>query len=278
MRIKNIIGVFLVLLAFPLNAQIFNFSLRTNNQQVIDEAMAGAFVRINQSYELCDTVKNEHFGRNKKDYFSIVPFVGIETEKGLVFPSAALLPWTYDNDFDEYKDKYKPLVTYTKLSLLNCPNKSVRSVSDNLSGNKITNLLTVLNDSTQTTNGLKVDSIAGTKNGWLIWITSDANFAENDSVRLNSIMKKIEVPADGEFLRIEKPEISGTVYGGIYATPIQTGIGQITFTLTGVMVLDDKGWVLDFPFIKEHKEGVTLTTIDKSGGKRKLNPLKKKRK
>lgn len=75
MRIKNIIGVFLVLLAFPLNAQIFNFSLRTNNQQVIDEAMSGAFVRINQSYELCDTVQNEHFGRNEKDYFSIVPFV-----------------------------------------------------------------------------------------------------------------------------------------------------------------------------------------------------------
>lgn len=278
MRIKNIIGVFLVLLAFPLNAQIFNFSLRTNNQQVIDEAMSGAFVRINQSYELCDTVQNEHFGRNEKDYFSIVPFVGIETENGLVFPSAALTPWTYDNDFDEYDGKYKPLVTKTKLSLLNCTNKSVRSISDNLSGAKITNLLTVLNDSTQTTNGLKVDSIAGVKNGWLIWITSEANLAENDSMRLNSIKKEIEVPIDGEFLRIEKPEVSGTVYGGIYVTPIQIGIGQVAFTLTGVMVLDDEGWVLDFPFIKEPQQTKTLTPIGKIGGKGTLNPLKKKKK
>ena len=278
MRIKNIVGAFLVLFALPLNAQIFNFSLRTNNQQVIDEAMSGAFVRINQSYELCDTIQNEHFGRNEKDYFSIVPFVGIETENGLVFPSAALSPWTYDNDFDEYDGKYKPLVTNTKLSLLNCSNKSVRSISDNLSGNKITNLLTVLNDSTQTTNGLKVDSIAGVKNGWLIWITSEANLAENDSVRLNSIKKEIEVPIDGEFLRIDKPEVSGTVYGGIYVTPVQIGIGQVAFTLTGVMVLDNEGWVLDFPFIKGPQQTKTLTPIGKIGGKGTLNPLKKKKK
>lgn len=137
--------------------------------------------------------------------------------------------------------------------------------------------MTALSDSTQTTNGLKIDSIAGVKNGWLIWITSESNLADNDSVRLNSIKKEIEVPVDGEFLRIEKPDISGTVYGGIYVTPQQTGIGQIAFTLTGVMVLDDEGWVLDFPFIKEQRETKALTPIDKLGGKGKLNPLKKKK-
>ncbi len=277
MKSKYFCLTLLILSALPLNAQIFNFSLRTNNQQLIDEAMAGAFVKINQAYELCDTVQNEHFGRNEKDYFSIVPFIGVETEQGLVFPSAALTPWTYDNDFDEYKGKYKPIVTDTKLSLLNCRDKAVRSISDKLSGTTVSNFLTALSDSTQTTNGLKIDSIAGVKNGWLIWITSESNLADNDSVRLNSIKKEIEVPVDGEFLRIEKPDISGTVYGGIYVTPQQTGIGQIAFTLTGVMVLDDEGWVLDFPFIKEQRETKALTPIDKLGGKGKLNPLKKKK-
>ena len=37
------------IVSLPTTAQIFNFSLRTNNQQLIDEALAGAFVRINQS-------------------------------------------------------------------------------------------------------------------------------------------------------------------------------------------------------------------------------------
>ena len=44
------------------------------------------------------------------------------------------------------------------------------------------------------------------------------------------------------------------------------------------MVLDDEGWVLDFPFIEERKETKTLTPIDKLGEKGNLNPLKKKRK
>ena len=61
-------------------------------------------------------------------------------------------------------------------------------------------------------------------------------------------------------------------------TPVQIGIGQVAFTLTGVMVLDDEGWVLDFPFIEERKETKTLTPIDKLGEKGNLNPLKKKRK
>lgn len=275
MKTKIIILLLGVLFAMPLKAQIFNFSLRTNNQQLIDEAMVGAFVKINQAYELCDTVQNEHFGRNEKDYFSIIPFIGIETERGLVFPKAALSPWTYDNDFEEYQNRYKPLVTESKLCSLNVGEKSERSLNGNLSGSQASKYISVLTDSVQFSNGLKVDTIPGIKKGWLIWIASESDIVDNDSVRFNSIKKEIEVPVDGEFLRIDKPDIAGTVYGGIYVTPVQTGIGQITFTLTGVMVLDDEGWVLDFPFIEETK---VLTPIGKLGEKGNLNPLKKKRK
>lgn len=62
----------MTIVALPATAQIFNFSLRTNNQQLIDEALSRAFVRINQSYELCDTVKDEHFGRDGKDNTSVI--------------------------------------------------------------------------------------------------------------------------------------------------------------------------------------------------------------
>ena len=110
MKIKSHILVLMACVSLQTTAQIFNFSLRTNNQQLIDEALAGAFVRINQSYELCDTIKDEHFGRGGKDYFSIIPFIGVQTEQGLIFPSAALRPWSCDKDFAEYDGQYKPLV------------------------------------------------------------------------------------------------------------------------------------------------------------------------
>lgn len=271
--------ILMTVAALPATAQIFNFSLRTNNQQLIDEALAGAFVKINQSYELCDTVKDEHFGRDGKDYFSIIPFVGIETERGLVFPSATLIPWSYDNDFKEYQGLYKPLATETNISVLNNSKDDItQDVPLPFLGKDLSKHLSVLCDSTQGHKGLKVDTVPGAKNGWLIWLSANSNLTEIDSVRFTSIKKDIEVPIDGGFLHIDKPEISETVYGGIYVTPIQTSIGQLTFTLTGVMVFDEEGWVLDFPFIKQPKENKTLTPINGISGGAKLNPLKKKRK
>lgn len=165
----------MAVISLPSMAQIFNFSLRTNNQQLIDEALSGAFIRINQSYELCDTIKNEHFGREGKDYFSIVPFIGIETERGLIFPSSTLQPWNSDNDFDEYKNQYKPILTETKLNLLNNRTELIpRDLKSLISGLELTRHLTILSDSTQIHEGLKVDTIPGTKNGWLIWLSSNA--------------------------------------------------------------------------------------------------------
>lgn len=266
----------MAIVALPATAQIFNFSIRTNNQQLIDEALAGAFVRINQSYELCDTVKDEHFGRDGKDYFSIIPFIGIETERGLIFPSATLKPWSCDNDFNKYEGQYKPLLTGSKLDILNnSKDLVVRNVKGPFDGDSISEYLCALNDTTQNNRGLKVDTLPGLKNGWLIWLSSNSNLTESDSVRFTSIKKDIEVPIDGGFLHIDKPEISGIVYGGIYVTPIQSDIGQITFSLTGVMVLDEEGWVIEFPFVREPEKKKTLTPINKIAGK-KLNNLKKK--
>ncbi len=276
---KSLFLAMMAVVSLPSIAQIFNFSLRTNNQQLIDEALSGAFIRINQSYELCDTIKNEHFGREGKDYFSIVPFIGIETERGLIFPSSTLQPWNSDNDFGEYKNQYKPLVTETKINSLNNRKALIhRELKSPISGLELTKYVTLLSDSTQTHEGLKVDTVPGTKNGWLIWLSSNANLAQSDSVRFTSIKKDIEVPVDGGSLHIDKPEISETVYGGIYVTPIQSSIGQLTFTLTGVMVLDEEGWVLDFPFITKPVENKSLTPIKGINGNTKLNPLKKKRK
>lgn len=279
MKIKSLILILMTIVALPTTAQILNFSLRTNNQQLIDKALAGAFVRINQSYELCDTVKDEHFGRNGKDYFSIISFIGIETEQGLIFPSTTLKPWTYDNDFNEYKGKYKPLVTESKINILNHRvGYAVRNVELPFTGTSLSKYLSIYNDSIQHNQGLKIDTIPGSKNGWVIWLSSNSTLSETDSVRFTSIKKDIEVPTDGGSLHIEKLETNETVFGGIYVTPVQSSIGQLTFTLTGIMVLDEDSWVLDFPFMKTPKEVKILTPINGLSGGGKLNPLKKKRK
>ena len=273
MKLHKILFTIIVLTSFSMSAQLFNFSLRTNNQQLIDDALAGAFVRINQSYELCDTVNDAHFGRDGKDYFSIISFIGVETESGLLFPTATLKPWTYDKAFKDYQNKYQPLLTSTKITRLNggC-DVEFNSI---LVGDSIKHTLSILNNSTK---GLRIDTVPGEKEGWIIWLSSNESLAANDTVRLTSIKKNIDVPIDGEHLTIDNPDISETVYGGVYVTPKQTAVGQITFELTGVMVMNEDSWDIIFPFIEAKMEPKILTPIISPLQSGKLNPLKPKKK
>lgn len=272
---KYILAIVSVFMALPASAQLFNFNLRTNNQQLIDEAMTDVFVRVEQYYELCDTIKNEHFGRNEKDYFNIVPFIGIQTVKGIVLPSNALRPWSNDNDFAEYKDYYQPLITKTNIITLNSNTTHKHTLPQSAEKTDISKHLTILRDSTTNT-GLKIDTIPGKKRGWLIWLSSDSNLSETDSLKFTSIQKDIEVPNDGGYLYIEKPEISETFYGGIYVTPIRTSVGELSFFLTGIIVLVNDEWVISIPFIEKTKENTILTPINGNNDWNKLNSLKKK--
>ncbi len=111
----------------------------------------------------------------------------------------------------------------------------------------------------------------------MIWLSSDKDIADIDSLKIISIKKEIEVPSDGECLPIDTPEVSGNIYGGIYVTPVQTGVGQLTFTLSGVMVLDEEEWIIYLPLIDIPKQKVKLTPIAGIREKHGLNQLKKRK-
>lgn len=260
------------------NAQLFNFSLRTNNQQVIDIALDGAFAKVNQSYELCDTISNEHFGRNDNNYFSIIPFLGIETERGLCVPIEIMKPWLMDKDFDEYQNRYQPLVTGTKYSTLNSKSAQIRSFNTPIIADSICDGVAIFSDTTFVNRGLKVDTIQGSKDGWLIWLSTTGTLNECDSIKITSIHKTIEISTDDK-LSVDAPDNIGTNVGGIFITPSQTNVGQVTFLLSGILVKSEDEWNLVFPFLQSKVDvKKPLTPISGSAPKNQFNQLKKKRK
>ncbi len=279
MKTKYILLVGFAIIAMPMSAQIFNFSLQTNSQQLIDEALSGAFVKITQSYRLYDTINDEYLGRNGADYFNKVPFLGIKTERGLIVPSTVEQPWTCDEDFNKYQGKYKPILSESSLSPLNAePGSTIPIHTPFTVVDEIDDGISIVNDSTYCDTGLKVDSISGHKNGWFIWLSSN-NFDYVDSIRLTSISEAIEVPDDGKSIDIDPPglwETAETVYGGIYVTPIQTAIGEVSLYVTGYMVEGNDGWKLIFPFVKTGTKEIMLTPIDNGLGN--FNPSKSKKK
>ncbi|MCD8208048.1 MAG: hypothetical protein LUD72_08940 [Bacteroidales bacterium] len=243
-----------------MSAQIFNFSLRNTNQQLLDEAFSGAFVKITQSYELCDTVTNDHFGRDGKDYFNKISFVGIKTERGLIVPAEVEHPWTCDRDFDEYRGKYKPLLTESSIMGLNVEVGTAVTNRVPFVGDKIADGVSLVSDSTYFSTGMQVDSISGQKRGWFVWLLSD-NFEGADSVRVTSLSEPMDVPSDGKPANVDLPDFTETLRGGIYVTPVQTAIGQVALQLVGYMVYKDDKWQLVFPFIRTFQEEKRLTPI-----------------
>ena len=264
--------------ALPVVAQIFNFSLRSNNEQLIDEALSGAFFRINQSYELCDTVNDEHFGRGGKDYFSIIPFIAVNTEKGVLMPSNILTPWDLDQDFSKYEGIYKPIVTASSVTSFDRVNSADAFSLFPIKGVSVSPDFLLSKDFDRVKNGLPVDSLAGMKKGWLVWLSSKKEENSSDSLKFLSIRKNIEVQDGMDFLSVPSPDITEPVYGGIYVTPSQSSVGQLTFSLTGVIVRDKDGWRLEFPFLKPVREEKSLTPIRTLPSNDKSIPLKKKKK
>lgn len=276
MKIKTIFTAASLIMALSSAAQPLSFSFRTNNQQLIDDALDGTFVKVCRYYELCDTVNHEFFGRNDKDYFNIIPFIGIKTERGIVLPIAAEKPWINDEDFYEYHKSYKPIISKTTVSNLNA---KVRENRVDLLHHQATTMgeyLTLFSDSTTTNYGLYVDSVSGAKEGWLIWLSSEDDLINVDSIHLTCFKKRMEVIYNENGWEIDKPELKGNIYGGIYVTPRQTSIGQITFYLTGVVVSDEKSTRIIFPFIKKSvKSKKSLTPITNNGREDLMNSFKK---
>lgn len=273
---RIILYIFIVLgLGFSAHGQLLNLAFRSNNQQILEDAIKGSFIKVVQSYELCDTTSNERFGREGNSYFSQIPYLGIETSEGLILPIEALTPWCKDEDFAKYEGKYKPLLTETNfqaLDLLAPSRENVPSLID--SNNTIDmNRFVCFNDSVTDNLGLLVDSIPGQKTGWLIWATSPKTFNQSDSIKVISIRRDISIPDNASPITVEKPNTEDEIIGGIYIVPVQTKIGQINLYISGILNLNENEWEIFFPFISEpKKEEKPLTPVKSREGWNQLKP------
>lgn len=273
-NLKIILGVALLCMGLTAEAQIFNFAFRSNNQQILEDALKGAFVSIIQSYELCDSATNERFGREGKSYFSRIPFLGIETTNGLITENRIITPWQLDEDFKKYEGKYIPVLTESTFEALDSETQFRLNAPAliNSENSRQLNGFVCFNDSTEQTQGLEVDSTAGLKNGWVIWVSSTKN-NEDGNIKLCPIRRDIEISEEGTPINIEAPTDEDTIIGGIYVIPVQKKIGQVNLLISGVLYSSDDEWQIKFPFLSPFKqEEKPLTPVKRREG---LNELPK---
>lgn len=270
-------------------AQFSGFSLKTENQELIERAMDKCFSIIEQCYQLEDTITHQRFGRYGNEDFGKNRTLAVNIGNDYVFDVSVLVPWLSDDNYVRYKDSHKPVLSRSFIMEFNDSiKKSIELIPDTVS-NGFDGFISVT-DTVSKVNGLKPVRYAEPKDGWVIWVSCDSTIKDYDlsqNVDLVIYKKNIEFSQDSLSYKIDKPNTDQNIWGGIVIVPEQTAIGQLTFNLGGIInynsIKDE--WRL-IPFsgdtenvkVSEHVNELTPldVTIEEKGNKKKNKKKPKK--
>lgn len=290
---KNIILTILITISCTANAQLidFNFSLSTDNQELIRKSLEKSLIIVNSSYQLKDTVTNEYYGRLGRDEFGHIYSIGIKVKGGYYLSDKAVRPWMYDSNFNRYKETHLPVfykIYYKELqdSILT----EIEKRPEHLQTEVYPQQFYFRKDSTLFKGeGFEPKCQTGKADGWLVWLVADKPITESDSITSTSYIiyrKTLEIKEGHQEHNIDAPSTDKTIWGGIYVVPEPTGIGQITFRLSGVLVEKEGKWAVltavnqnsnECAIINDENEGNdTLTPIRKEETKNKKNKKNRK--
>lgn len=273
--------VFLLLfLPIQLFAQFEIGMFSTPSQQMVENAVKSSMFLSKQSFQIRDKKTDELFGLNGKKEFGVQYALGVKIKSGILLVDKVVRPWLYDSRFEKYKENYDPILyqaTYTEQG------EKVNYQELNLDTNKLENIFEkqIYSYPTETfeQKGLMCDYTAGTKKGWIIWVTADSNtdFEVTSSLNYTIYQKDLIVSKEQNFFGIEKPKGQQKILGGIYVVPYYMEIGVVEFKLCGLIVPDTEiTWKICCPFI-EHTD-CQVESTNETGGESELTPIGKNNK
>lgn len=256
-KIFNLAKVVLVVLALStlqpleLKAQLSQYGLvSSSSQQMIEDALKGSIFIVEQQYQLQDTTSGGYFGRGGRQEFGTTVSLGVKVQGGYLYLDPAERPWEYDGNFERYRQSHRPVLYKTLFrELTDSLGTEVASFRTHQSRALIPDRFYHAVDPTPFEGaGLRIDGTAGTKKGWLIWVTSAGLEAPEahvvDPVDYVIYSKTLTLEADTLIYNPGRPSTQQKVWGGIYVIPVRTALGQLSFELVGVMVKTDDGWAL----------------------------------
>lgn len=279
---RKILVILTLIIPFGVGAQLLKM-MSTPNQAIIKEAVKDGICIIAQNYQLEDSVSGQRYGRNGANNFGCSYSLCIKLKNGLCLNIDALTPWENDVNYNRYRGQYSPINTETQYKELNDSCFISVSLLDMNSINEISDSLLYELTDTVTFDGMgfERDSIAGNKDGWLVWVVADRPITEADSATTDMIITKYGIDASPHYRihEVNKPATPKHVWGGIFVVPQQTAIGQLTFRLCGVMLnRETDKWVIVTPFTTEtmrvYKQSkIKLTPVTYSYGDKSIKEL-----
>lgn len=256
--------------ALPLTIAAQFFS--SPNQQLIKDAVDGAIIIVEQSYQLEDTVSGQRFGRFGNKEFGKSYSLAVLTDSGYCLSPAAMKPWETDPNFEKYRQSHKPVLY--KTAYRNFNDSVFSEIDADLAAAIMLDGGYSFAKSAKGEPSLVKDDATGRKNGWAVWVVSEDSLAASPAtvaVSYQPVRREIEIVDSASTYIIEKPFTDKKLWGGIYVVPVRKSLGNIEFEFIGVIESGaNDTWRVATPFVRRGKAGDD--NIHESGDE--LTPLK----
>ena len=250
--------------------------LKSSNQQLIENAVSSGLFVIRQDYRLQKNTGDSasFYGRNGNDYFGRAYSLGVRVENGFYTSKNILNPWSLDDNYQKYRDdeSYKPMIFRTELRPVTA--SEYKQISIDWTTSKMQEPLLFVPDSIS--DGFLLDYEIGEKDGWIVLVTADGDWKEDDNTRFIFDIYKtsVEIKEDQSSYIIKPPSTTRRILGGGYVCPVVSSVGKLTFLLTGIVEYNDNSWrITKFAENSEIKKYDELNLIQDGGqdrpGKRK---------
>lgn len=245
----------------------------SSNQQFIDSMATLAVVDVTRSYVVREKATGDSFTREGEDCFNKITSMAIRVKGGLLVTKAAVSPWLYDRDFNEYSEDYDGVAQALSFVMDGKP-----FVIDNVSPERLTPgsgeiyFIATQEDA----DGLTISHPSGDIDGWAILFPVEKEY-ENSTT---SLKKKLSIMPRTETYEMTRPRGIEKIKGGLYVEVIYSSIGTLEFRICGVIV--EAGENLSIVVLPTDKTPSRMTLskglapIDKDDSKKKSKKGAKK--
>lgn len=214
---------------------------------IVYQAVSPALKVVTQQYKL--EKDGKYFGRNNKSYFGESESLAIKIAGGTILQNKVVYPWNHDKNFQTYSETHSPQYHSTFQTSLEgeepvivnfeLGTPYVKPVGED-------NLLYSHSD-VYSDFGLSVDTAAGEKEGYMLWVYKTDDKYEHAVEVLN-----ITASADSTVIAMA-PAHPENLLGGLYVVPVNERPGTVSFHLVGVVsTINDVDWSLKL-FTKEEQ-------------------------
>lgn len=266
-----VIGLFF---SIGVRGQSLQKFLTTDNQRMVEDAIAPAFSIIKQEFQLLDETTGQKYNLDSLSYFGYSDALCIKIKGGFLTSKRLVTPWDYDENISSYPE-YKPVLS--DLSEFDQKNENwsklihqdYSNVEDVDRSEKV-----IVRDTLFASKGFDIDTVEGRKEGWLIWI-----YRNGDRLSFKPIKQTINVSDTLRIVPVIQPVDEPELLTGVMLSTDITEIGVIRFRLVALVEKFADGWNAicllspKEPEVKEH----SLVAAPEVSVSSKVSPIEKKK-